>query len=64
MTEEVVDFPVTAPMLLAAILSQIDSVTLTVDQLMSDYSDYQLSVTEDEQGRYTFGLVRGDVATA
>lgn len=58
---EVVEVPITATSLLAAILNQIDSVKLTVEQLTADYSEYQMAVevSEDDQ-EYTFSLIRGD----
>ena len=58
---EVVEVPITATSLLAAILNQIDSVKLTVEQLTADYSEYQMAVevSEDDQ-EYAFSLIRGD----
>lgn len=55
--EEDVNVPISAEVLLAAMLNTSGKFTISVDDLLTDYSEYQVSVSQEEDGYVTFELI-------
>jgi hypothetical protein len=58
--EEDVNVPISAEVLLAALLKTSGRFTIAVDDLLADYSEYQISVSQEEDGFVSFDLIGPD----
>jgi hypothetical protein len=50
--------PISADRLLAAILYQIQEIDIQVENILADYSEYQVAVEQVEDGVLNFALVK------
>jgi len=51
--------PISPERLLAAILKKYEEVELSVDELLDDYSNYQIAITQENSDYVIFSLVEG-----
>lgn len=58
--DEIVNVPISAERLLAAFLSKFGEIEVSVDQLLDDYSNYQVAVEQGREGYVTFKIVELD----
>jgi len=55
--EEDVNVPISAERLLAAFLKKFGKFEVSVDELLADYSEYQVSVSQEKDGYVFFELI-------
>jgi hypothetical protein len=53
------NLPITAEILLAAILKTVGTIEVHVEDLIADYSDYQVEVNQEKDNYVNFSLVSG-----
>jgi hypothetical protein len=60
MSEDITNIPISADRLLAANLKNIGEVEVSVEDLVADYSEFQVSVDQERDGFVMFSLVAPD----
>lgn len=55
--DEIVNVPVSAERLLAAFLSKLGEIEVSVEELIADYSNYQIAVDQERDGYVLFKIV-------
>jgi hypothetical protein len=58
--QEQMDVPISAERLLAALLKKTGSIEIGIDDLLGDYSNFQISVAQEQEGSVIFELVEAD----
>jgi hypothetical protein len=60
MSEDITNIPISSDRLLAAILKNVGEVEVSVEDLVADYSEFQVSVDQERDGFVLFSLVAPD----
>lgn len=58
--EEYADVPISAERLLAAFLKTSGKFEVSVEDLLADYSEFQVAVDQSREGFVSFEIVRSD----
>lgn len=58
--DEIVNVPISAERLLAAFLNKFGEIEVSVDDLLADYSNYQVAVDQEREGYVVFKIAELD----